>query len=131
MKDAVLLPIGVDITRAIESEEDAAEPGVKRVRRTLFSRMNPYPQKKIMAFNKHVKDFTFNVNYADLDYLGDTEVAHIGSHTLTSVLVKGVKGALDGNVGDNIETKGVKAHFQLDDSGILTCTHVESVFEKI
>merc|ERR1712215_273771 len=44
--------------------------------------------------------------------------------------VKGVKGALDDNVGDNIETKGVKAHFQLDDSGILTCTHVESVFEK-
>merc|ERR1711942_480655 len=35
-----------------------------------------------------------------------------------------------GNQGDNIETKGVKAHFQLDDSGILTCTHVESVFEK-
>ena len=101
MKDAVLLPIDVDFSREIEAEEEAGEPGVKRVRRTLFSRMNPYPQKKIMAY------------------------------TLTSVLVKGVKGALDGNVGDNIETKGVKAHFQLDDSGILTCTHVESVFEKI
>eukprot|EP00090_Calanus_glacialis_P002223 TRINITY_DN1166_c0_g1_i1.p1 TRINITY_DN1166_c0_g1~~TRINITY_DN1166_c0_g1_i1.p1 ORF type:complete len:967 (-),score=411.90 TRINITY_DN1166_c0_g1_i1:191-3091(-) len=130
MKDAVLLPIDVDFSREIEAEEEAGEPGVKRVRRTLFSRMNPYPQKKIMTFNKHVKDFTFNVNYADLDYLGETEVAHIGSHNLTSVLVKGVKGALDGNVEDNIETKGVKAHFQLDDSGILTCTHVESVFEK-
>merc|ERR1711936_990805 len=98
--------------------------------RTLFSRMNPYPQKKIMTFNKHVKDFTFNVNYADLDYLGELEVANLGSQNITSVLVKGVKGALEGNVGDNIETKGVKAHFQLDDSGILTCTHVESVFEK-
>merc|ERR1711942_526468 len=73
---------------------------------------------------------TFNVNYAELEYLGDTEVANIGSQNLTSVLVKGVKEALDGNQGDNIETKGVKAHFQLDDSGILTCTHVESVFEK-
>merc|ERR1711909_54866 len=83
-----------------------------------------------MTFNKHVKDFTFNVNYAELDYLGETEVANIGSQNLTSVLVKGVKEALDGNQGDNIETKGVKAHFQLDDSGILTCTHVESVFEK-
>merc|ERR1712025_974829 len=71
-----------------------------------------------------------NVNYAELEYLGDTEVANIGSQNLTSVLVKGVKEALDGNQGDNIETKGVKAHFQLDDSGILTCTHVESVFEK-
>merc|ERR1712055_53629 len=118
-----------DFTRELEGEDDA-EPGVKKVKRTLFSRMNPYPQKKIMTFNKHVKDFTFNVNYAELEYLGETEVANLGSQNITSVLVKGVKGALEGNVGDNIETKGVKAHFQLDDSGILTCTHVESVFEK-
>merc|ERR1711862_72616 len=128
-KDAVLFPIDVDFSREIEGEDDA-EPGVKRVKRSLFSRMNPFPQKKIMTFNKHIKDFTFNVNYAELEYLGETEVANIGSQNLTSVLVKGVKEALDGNLADNVETKGVKAHFQLDDSGILTCTHVESVFEK-
>merc|ERR1712002_318004 len=85
---------------------------------------------KIMTFNKHQADFTFNANYADLDYLGAEEVANLGSLNLTSVLVKGVKEALDANVADNVETKGVKAHFQMDDSGILTCTHVESVFEK-
>merc|ERR1719402_1219582 len=92
--------------------------------------MNPYPQKKIMTFNKHVKDFTFNVNYADLDYLGETEITWLGSNNITSVLVKGVKEALDNNTGENVETKGVKAHFGLDDSGILTVTSVESVFEK-
>merc|ERR1711915_968825 len=64
-KDAVLFPIDVDFTREIEAEDETSEPGVKKVKRTLFSRMNPYPQKKIMTFNKHVKDFTFNVNYAD------------------------------------------------------------------
>ena len=26
-------------------------------------RMNPFPQKKIMTFNKHIKDFSFFVNY--------------------------------------------------------------------
>lgn len=130
-KDAVILPIDVDFEREIESEEGLeGEPTMKKVRRTLFSRMNPFPQKKIMTFNKHVKDFKFNVNYADLAYLGETEVSYIASLNLTSVLVKGVKEALDGNAADNIETKGVKAHFQLDDSGILTCTSVESVFEK-
>merc|ERR1712025_875557 len=130
-KDAVILPIDVDFEREIESEEGLdGEPTMKKVRRTLFSRMNPFPQKKIMTFNKHIKDFKFNVNYADLAYLGETEVAYIASLNLTSVLVKGVKEALDGNAADNIETKGVKAHFQLDDSGILTCTSVESVFEK-
>merc|ERR1719187_1025349 len=93
--------------------------------------MNPYPQKKIMTFNKHQADFTFYVNYADMDYLGKAEVENVGSMNLTSVLVKGVKEALDKNlVGDNIETKGVKAHFQLDDSGILSVSSIESTFEK-
>merc|ERR1712107_17279 len=100
-KDAVIFPIDVDFSRALEGEE-----GVKKVRRTLFGRMNPYPQKKIMTFNKHQADFTFYVNYADMDYLGKAEVENVGSMNLTSVLVKGVKEALDKNlVGDNIETK--------------------------
>jgi len=125
-KDAVVFPIDVDFSRALEGEE-----GVKKVRRTLFGRMNPYPQKKIMTFNKHQSDFTFYVNYADMDYLGKAEVERVGSMNLTSVLVKGVKEALDKNlVGENIETKGVKAHFQLDDSGILSVSSVESTFEK-
>jgi len=125
-KDAVVFPIDVDFARALEGEE-----GVKKVRRTLFGRMNPYPQKKIMTFNKHQADFTFFVNYADMDYLGKDEVERVGSMNLTSVLVKGVKEALDKNlVGENIETKGVKAHFQLDDSGILSISSVESTFEK-
>merc|ERR1719397_1630975 len=85
----------------------------------------------IMTFNKHQADFTFYVNYADMDYLGKDEVDRVGSMNLTSVLVKGVKEALDKNlVGENIETKGVKAHFQLDDSGILSVSSVESTFEK-
>merc|ERR1711923_176146 len=116
--------------REIEAEDETSEPGVKKVRRTLFSRMNPYPQKKIMTFNKHVKDFTFNVNYADLEYLGKAEIEWLGSQNITSVLVKGVKEALDSNTEENIETKGVKAHFAMDDSGIVTVTSVESVFEK-
>merc|ERR1719392_218432 len=132
-KDAVVFPIDVDFSREVEAVDDGeekTEAGVKKVRRTLFSRMNPYPQKKIMTFNKHVKDFTFNVNYADLEYLGKTEIEWLGSQNITSVLVKGVKEALDSNTEENIETKGVKAHFAMDDSGIVTVTSVESVFEK-
>merc|ERR1712002_449360 len=100
-KDAVVFPIDVDFSRAIEAE-DGGEGGVKKVKRTLFGRMNPFPQKKIMTFNKHQADFTFFVNYADLDYLGE-EVKNIGSLNITSVLVKGVKEALEANKGDNIE----------------------------
>merc|ERR1712241_624958 len=64
------------------------------------------------------------------DYLGETEVAWVGSNNITSVLVKGVKEALEENAGENMETKGVKAHFALDDSGILSVNSIESVFEK-
>ena len=30
----------------------------------------------------------------------------------------------------NVETKGVKAHFAMDDSGLISITSVDSVFEK-
>jgi len=128
-KEAVVFPVDVNFERELGEEEEGF-PGAKKVRRTLFSRMNPFPQKKIMTFNKHVKDFTFYVNYQDVEYLGPIEVGYLGAHNLTAVDVKGVAPALETNVGENIETKGVKAHFTLDDSGILSCTAVESVFEK-
>ena len=85
-KDAVVFPIDVDFER--EYATDAGEKGIKKVKRTLFSRMNPYPQKKIMTFNKHIKDFTFNVNYNELSYLSDTEVGYLGSLNISSVDVK-------------------------------------------
>jgi len=123
-KEAVVFPLDVTFERELEDT-----PGeFKKVRRTLFSRMNPFPQKKIMTFNKHIKDFSFFVNYQDVDYLGSTEVSYLGTQNVSSALVKGVAAALDKN--KEIESKGVKAHFTLDDSGILTCTQVESVFEK-
>lgn len=40
----------------------------------LFGKMNPFPQKKIITFNKHTNDFDFHVNYAELDYLPASEV---------------------------------------------------------
>lgn len=127
-KEAVIFPIDVDFER--EFETDAGEKGTKKVKRTLFSKMNPYPQKKIMTFNKHIKDFDFHVNYDELDHLSDVEISYIGSLNISTVHVKGVGEALEKNNGENVETKGVKAHFALDDSGILTCTNTESVFEK-
>lgn len=40
----------------------------------LFGKMNTFPQKKIITFNKHTNDFDFHVNYADLDYLPANEI---------------------------------------------------------
>ncbi len=56
---------------------------------------------------------------------------NVGSLNLTEIDVKGVAVALDKHAGEpNVESKGVKAHFSLDDSGLLSVTGVESVFER-
>ena len=47
---------------------------VKHVKRTLFGVMNPFPQKKIITFNKHVDDFSFNVHYGELDHIPPHEL---------------------------------------------------------
>jgi hypoxia up-regulated 1 len=122
-KDAVLYPIQVVFER--ETPE-----GVRQVKRTLFGLMNPYPQKKIITFNKYTTDFSFEVNYADLDYLARNEIASVGGLNLSEVGLSGVADAFKKNSGDNIETKGIKAHFAMDESGILNLINVELVVEK-
>lgn len=122
-KDAVIYPIQIVFER--ETEE-----GIKQVKRTLFSLMNPYPQKKIITFNKHTTDFSFYVNYADLEYLGDDEVRNVASLNLSQVNLIGVADALKKQSGENVETKGIKTHFAMDESGILNLINVELVVEK-
>lgn len=63
-KDAVMFPILVDFEREVDNEDGSKT--LKIIRRTLFSHMNPFPQKKILTFNKHVDDFVFYVSYGDL-----------------------------------------------------------------
>lgn len=122
-KDAVIYPIQVVFERATED-------GTKQVKRTLFGLMNPYPQKKIITFNKHTSDFSFNVNYSDLDYLPANEIENIGTTDLAEYKLTGVADAFKKNTGDNIESKGIKAHFGMDESGVLKLINVELVLEK-
>uniref|UniRef100_A0A224XE47 Hypoxia up-regulated protein 1 n=1 Tax=Panstrongylus lignarius TaxID=156445 RepID=A0A224XE47_9HEMI len=122
-KDGVLFPIQVTFEREVES-------GTRLMKRTLFGLMNPYPQKKILTFNKNLSDFDFNVGYGELDHLNPKETEAIGSLNLTKVTLSGVAEALQKNQGPNVESKGVKAHFHMDDSGLLNLVNVELVVEK-
>ncbi|XP_076274014.1 hypoxia up-regulated Grp170 co-chaperone protein [Rhynchophorus ferrugineus] len=122
-KDAVLFPIQIVFQRQTGE-------GTKTVKRTLFNLMNPYPQKKIITFNKHTDDFSFIANYADLDYLPLEEIQYINAHNLSEYHLTGVAEAIKNNLGENAESKGIKAHFSLDESGILNIVNVELVVEK-
>ncbi|CAH1103724.1 unnamed protein product [Psylliodes chrysocephalus] len=122
-KDAVVYPVQVTFERSTEE-------GTKQVKRTLFGSMNPYPQKKIITFNKHTSDFSFNVNYADLENLPAEEREYLGSPNISEYHLIGVADALKKNTGENVETKGIKAHFTMDESGILNFVNAEFVVEK-
>ncbi|XP_054723805.1 hypoxia up-regulated protein 1-like [Uloborus diversus] len=130
VKDANIYPIQVDFQREYELEDKST--GVKTVKRILFSRNNAIPLKKIMTFNRHVKDFEFYVNYGDLGFLSDFELQSLGSLNITKISVQGVESAIQKhmNMEENTEYKGVKAHFRMNESGILNLEEVESVFEK-
>lgn len=123
VKDAVLHPIHVVFEREGENK--------KTVTRTLFGPMNTYPQKKVITFNKHKTDFEFAVNYADLDYLGAEEIANIGSLNISKHQLTSVTKLFEEKVNEKTESKGIKAHFALDDSGIFSLVNAELILEKV
>ncbi|XP_060818511.1 hypoxia up-regulated protein 1 isoform X2 [Bombus pascuorum] len=122
-KDAVLFPIHIVFDRTVDNR-------VKQVKKSLFSKMNPYPQKKIITFNKYTENFQFHINYAELDYLSPNEIAVIGNFNLSTITLSGINEALDKHAKDGAESKGIKAHFAMDESGILNLVNVELVSEK-
>ncbi|XP_063982938.1 hypoxia up-regulated protein 1 isoform X2 [Diachasmimorpha longicaudata] len=123
-KDAVLFPIHIVFDKSGEEKS-------KQVRRTLFSKMNAYPQKKIITFNKHLGDFNFSVGYADLDHIPPHEIPAIGILNQSTVSLTGVSEAFKKHQKEGVtESKGIKAHFAMDDSGLLQLVNVELVSEK-
>lgn len=118
-KDAVLFPVLATFER-----------DNRQMKRTLFGLMNHYPQKKIITFSKHTEDFSINLNYGEMDYLSAEEISNVGGFNISHVEFKGVSDALSKNGGPEVESKGIKAHFQMDESGVLRLLNAEFVFEK-
>lgn len=104
---------------------------MKQVKRILFGRMNTYPQHQIITFNKHQRDFDFTVSYAELNHLDENEIGCLGSLSLGKFILNGVQEAHSKYRGqEGVETKGIEAHFSLDDSGLLVLYSIELLVEK-
>jgi hypoxia up-regulated 1 len=71
IKDANQYPINVQFERHTDTSTDQSDQ--KLIDRTLFNRNNLYPNRKIMTFNRHTDDFSFDVHYGDLTYLSNTD----------------------------------------------------------
>jgi len=103
----------------------------KQVKHILFGHMNPYPQRKIITFNKHQQDFNFTVGYAELSQLDENEVKCLGPLSLSVIKLKGVKDAYyKYQEQENVDIKGIKAYFAMDDSGLLVLQNIKLVVEK-
>ncbi|CAM4781221.1 unnamed protein product [Rotaria magnacalcarata] len=126
-KDANQYPINVQFERHADPTAENSEP--KLIDRTLFQRNNLYPNRKVMTFNRHTDDFSFDVRYGDLSFLSDTDKRSLGKTDLLRINVSGARKAYEKHQ-DTSESKGVKAHFQLDDNSLLVLDRVEFVFER-
>ncbi|NXF33234.1 HYOU1 protein, partial [Nyctibius bracteatus] len=127
VRDAAVFPIQVEFTR--EVEEDDKSKSLKHNKRILFQRMAPYPQRKVITFNRYTDDFEFYVNYGDLSFLSQDDMRVFGALNLTTVRLKGVGDSFKKH--SDYESKGIKAHFNMDESGVLSLDRVESVFETL
>ncbi|KAI5629230.1 hypoxia up-regulated protein 1 precursor [Silurus asotus] len=126
IRDAAVFPIQVEFSR--ETDEEGAK-GVKHNKRILFQRMAPYPQRKVITFNRYTDDFVFSINYGDLSFLSQDDQKMFGSVNLTTVKLSGVGDSFKKH--SDAESKGIKAHFNMDESGLLLLDRVESVFETV
>lgn len=124
VKEAVLFPIQVTF------EREGNSGNTKLVKRSLFTAFGSYPQKKVITFNKNTEDFSFDVSYGELDHLPSNEIKHIGSLSLMKIKLSDVAKVIAANSGENVEPKGIKAHFVLDDSGLFSLSGIEYVADK-
>ncbi|KAH0623377.1 hypothetical protein JD844_031650 [Phrynosoma platyrhinos] len=127
VRDAAVFPIQVEFTREVEEEDKSKS--LKHNRRILFQRMAPYPQRKVITFNRYTDDFEFHVNYADMGFMSERDLQVFGSLNLTRVKLHGVGESFKKHL--DYESKGIKAHFNMDESGMLSLDRVESVFETV
>ncbi|XP_028664281.1 hypoxia up-regulated protein 1 [Erpetoichthys calabaricus] len=128
VRDAAIYPIQVEFSRAVEEEEEGVK-SIKHNKRILFQRMSPYPQRKVITFNRYTDDFEFYVNYGDVSFLSEHDARVFGSLNLTTVKLTGVGSSFKKH--SDAESKGIKAHFNMDESGVLYLDRVESVFEAV
>uniref|UniRef100_A0A8C1IXH8 Hypoxia up-regulated protein 1 n=1 Tax=Cyprinus carpio TaxID=7962 RepID=A0A8C1IXH8_CYPCA len=122
VRDAAVFPIQVEFSR--ETEEEDGVKTVKHNKRILFQRMAPYPQRKVITFNRYTDDFVFYINYGDLSFLSEQDLKVFGSQNLTTVKLSGVGSSFKKH--SDAESKGIKAHFNMDESGVLILDRVNA-----
>uniref|UniRef100_A0A0N5AY75 Hypoxia up-regulated protein 1 n=1 Tax=Syphacia muris TaxID=451379 RepID=A0A0N5AY75_9BILA len=137
VRDLQIFPIQVDFVSLSKKDN-----GVERIiHRPIFGYKSFFPSsKKILSFSSYTKDFTFNVNYGELKHLTATQLSEFGSSNISNVEIIGVtktyesEMAAEGAVYKPCEYnffQGIKAYFNMDESGIISVESAEVCVEKL
>lgn len=74
----------------MEFTRETEEEGIKTLKhnkRILFQRMAPYPQRKVITFNRYSDDFDFYINYGDLSFLSQEDLRLVSRDVITSTVL--------------------------------------------
>lgn len=127
VKDANQYPFNVQFERHADPTQNHVEQ--KFIDLTLFARSNLYPNRKVMTFNRHTDNFNFTIHYGDVSFLTETDKKALGKTDLFRVTVDDARHIYEKHQS-TCESKGIKAHFQLDENSLLTLDRMEFLFER-
>uniref|UniRef100_UPI003590203E hypoxia up-regulated protein 1 isoform X2 n=1 Tax=Myxine glutinosa TaxID=7769 RepID=UPI003590203E len=116
-----------------ESNSDATSEGAtvhtpRQIQRLLYPQLSPAPQRKVVTFNRRIGDFSLTLSYGNLSLLPPEFSRVLNQVNISEIQLEGVATAIS-SAPPSALTRGVKAHFLLDDNGILTLDRAEVVFE--
>uniref|UniRef100_A0A8C4Q5L3 Hypoxia up-regulated protein 1 n=1 Tax=Eptatretus burgeri TaxID=7764 RepID=A0A8C4Q5L3_EPTBU len=116
-----------------ESNSDATSEGSvvhspRHIQRLLYPQLSPAPQRKVVTFNRRTGDFSLTLSYGNLSLLPPEFSRVLNQVNISEIQLEGVATAIS-SAPPSALTRGVKAHFLLDDNGILALDRAEVVFE--
>uniref|UniRef100_A0A1I7VVQ1 Hypoxia up-regulated protein 1 n=1 Tax=Loa loa TaxID=7209 RepID=A0A1I7VVQ1_LOALO len=129
IRDLQIFPIQVDFVSAHSKDETGAG---RLIHRPIYPMKSFIPaSKKVLSFTSFTEDFSMNVNYGEMRELSADQLMEFGSLNISEIKIGGVtdvyvrETAKEGTI-----FKGIKTHFDLDNSGILHVDGAEMLLEQ-
>ncbi|PAV63446.1 hypothetical protein WR25_22607 isoform B [Diploscapter pachys] len=130
LNELILFPVEVDFVS--KNTNEAGESVEKNLSRAIFRFRNNYPtNKKSLSLTSYTSDFTITWKFGDLAHFSEKQLEEFGELVKPAqITVTGLAKALEENLKEDSDYKGVKIGFQLDPSGIVRIGKAELNIEK-
>ncbi|KAL3982116.1 Hsp70 family protein [Acanthocheilonema viteae] len=129
VRDLQIFPIEVDFVSAHSKDETGAR---RLIRRPIYPMKSFIPaSKKVLSFTSFTEDFSMNINYGEIRQLSSNQLMEFGSFNISEIKIGGVKDVyVKETAKEGTIFKGIKTHFDLDNSGILHVDGAEMLLEQ-